>query len=134
MPPLRNSHNWLLLENSELEGSNDSSKFEYAKGTPIHVRAAGHYNYRLNQSHKLKSKYEMIKAGDKIKFYYVKTKSAAEQDVFGFLPNSYPIEIAPPIDYDLQFSKTIVDPLNRVTTALGFPEIGQNLYIGNALF
>lgn len=113
---------------------NDTTKFEVAKGTPIHVRAAGIYNFMLNQNVKFKSKYEMIKAADKIKFYHVKTKHVAEQDVFGFLPNSFPVEFAPPIDYDLQFAKTIVDPLNRVTTAMGFPEIGGNLYVGHALF
>lgn len=113
---------------------NDSTQFEVAKGTPIHVRAAGVYNFNLNKSPKFKSKYEMIKAGDKIKFYHVKTKSVAEQDVFGFLPNSFPVEFAPQIDYDTQFAKTIIDPLNRVTTAMGFPEIGPNLFIGHALF
>ena len=113
---------------------NDSTKFEYAKGCPIHVRAAGHYNFKLNQNSKFKSKYEMVKAADKIKFYYAKTKSVAEQDVFGYLPNAYPVEFAPPIDYDTQFSKTIIDPLNRITMAMGFPEIGGNLYIGHSLF
>jgi len=113
---------------------NDTTKFEIAKGTPIHVRAAGIYNFTLNQNAKFKSKYEMIKAADKIKFYHVKTKHVAEQDVFGFLPNSFPVEFAPPIDYDLQFARSIVDPLNRVTMAMGFPEIGSNLYVSHALW
>lgn len=119
---------------------NDSTRFEVASKCPIHVRAAGYYNYLLNQNPKLKSKYEVIKAGDKIKFYYAKTKgwsdtlSSDEEDVFAFLPGSFPLEFAPPIDYDNQFTKTIIDPINRITLAMGFPEIGGNLYISHALW
>lgn len=119
---------------------NDSTKFEVASKCPVHVRAAGYYNFLLNQNPKLKQKYELIKSGDKLKFYYAKTKSWAgniksdEEDVFAFLPGSFPIEFAPPIDYGLQFTKTVTDPINRITAAMGFPEIGQNLYISHALW
>lgn len=119
---------------------NDSTRFEVASKCPIHVRAAGYYNYLLNQNPKLKSKYEVIKAGDKIKFFHAKTKgwsenlASNEEDVFAFLPGSFPIEFAPPIDYDNQFTKTIIDPINRITSAMGLPDIGSNLFIAHALF
>lgn len=112
---------------------NDSTKFEVGSKCPIHVRAAGYYNYMLNQNPKFKSKYEIIKSGDKIKFFYVKTKGT-ENNVFAFLSGSFPVEFAPQIDYDLQFTKTIIDPINRIVTAMGFPEIGSNLYISTVLF
>lgn len=119
---------------------NDTTQFEVASKCPIHLRAAGYYNYLLNQNPKLKQKYETIKSGDKLKFYYAKTKGWSgnmkntEEDVFAFLPGSFPIEFAPEIDYNNQFTKTIIDPINRITTAMGFPEIGGNLYISHALF
>ena len=112
---------------------NDTTAFEVASKCPIHVRAAGYYNYMLNNHPKLKSKYEVIKAGDKIKFFHVKSKGE-DNNVFAFLPGSFPIEFAPQIDYDNQFTKTIIDPINRITVAMGFPEIGGNLYISHALF
>jgi DNA polymerase elongation subunit (family B) len=119
---------------------NDTTAFEVASKCPIHVRAAGYYNFLLNQNPKLKQKYEVIKAGDKLKFYHAKTKGWSgnlktnEEDVFAFLPGSFPIEFAPPIDYNNQFTKTIIDPINRITMAMGFPEIGGNLYVSHALF
>jgi DNA polymerase elongation subunit (family B) len=119
---------------------NDATALEVASKCPVQIRAAGYYNYLLNQNPKLKSKYEVIKSGDKIKFYYAKTKgwgdglASTEEDVFAFLPGYFPVEFAPPIDYDTQFTKTIVDPINRVTIAMGFPEIGPNLYVTHALW
>jgi len=113
---------------------NDTTSFEIAKGTPEHVRAAGYYNFLLNKNSKYKQKYEMIRSGDKIKTYHVLTKGIAEQDVFAFLSGSFPVEFAPPINYDVQFGKIIIDPINRVTQAMGLPEIGHNLYISTSLF
>lgn len=111
---------------------NDTTALEIGSKCPIHVRAAGYYNFMLNQNPKLKQKYEMIKAGDKIKFYHVKSKGGGE--VFAFLPGSFPIEFAPEINYDEQFTKTVIDPINRIVVAMGFPEVGGNLYISHALF
>jgi DNA polymerase elongation subunit (family B) len=119
---------------------NDTTVFEVASKCPIHLRAAGYYNFLLNQNPKLKQKYETIKSGDKLKFYYAKTKGwsgnmkSTEEDVFAFIPGSFPVEFAPQIDYNNLFTKTIIDPINRITTAMGFPEIGGNLYISHALF
>lgn len=119
---------------------NDSTAFEVASKCPIHVRAAGYYNYMLNQNPKLKQKYEMIKSGDKIKYYHAKMKNWAsnvksdEENVFGYLAGSFPVEFAPEINYDEQFLKTIIDPINRITSAMGNPDISGQLYVSHALF
>ena len=112
---------------------NDTTDFEIRKGCPIHIRASGYYNYLLNNS-KYKNKYELIRSGDKIKYYYVDTKNDRENDIFGFIPGTYPYEFAPPIDYDHQFKKTIIDPLNRFITVMGYPGISSNLFFENPLF
>lgn len=107
---------------------NDTTAFETGKQTPIHVRASGYYNYTLNREPKHKGKYQLIRAGDKVKFYYAKTKSVnSEENVFAYLPGNYPYEFAPPIDYDLQFCKTILDPINRIMVAMGHHEIPVGL-------
>ena len=112
---------------------NDTTKFEVAKGCPMHVRAAGYHNYVLNNS-KYKAKYSLIRSSEKIKFYYVKTKSEAENNVFGYLNGSYPYEYAPPVDFDEQFNRVILDPINRFIEAMGYAPLSPNLLLVRALF
>lgn len=112
---------------------NDTTKFEVAKGCPMHVRAAGYHNYILNNS-KHKVKYSLIRSSEKIKMYFVKTKSDTENNVFGYLNGAYPYEFAPPVDFDAQFGRVILDPINRFVVAMGYPEISPNLLLVRALF
>jgi DNA polymerase elongation subunit (family B) len=112
---------------------NDITKFEVGKGCPMHVRAAGYHNYVLNNS-KYKAKYSLIRSSEKIKFYYVKTKSEAENNVFGYLNGSYPYEYAPPVDFDEQFNRVILDPINRFIEAMGYAPLSPNLLLVRALF
>ena len=112
---------------------NDTSKFEVAKGCPMHVRAAGYHNYVLNNS-KHKSKYSLIRSSEKIKFYYVKVKNEKENNVFGYLNGSYPYEYAPPVDFDEQFNRVILDPMNRFIEAMGYAPLSPNLLLVKALY
>jgi DNA polymerase elongation subunit (family B) len=112
---------------------NDTTGFEVAKACPIHVRASGYHNYLLNNS-KYKSKYSMIRSAEKVNYYFVKIKSAAENNVFAYPQGTYPYEFAPPIDYDEQFTKTILDPINRFIEVMGYNRISPNLFMINALF
>jgi len=112
---------------------NDTNKFEVGKSCPMHVRAAGYHNYILNNS-KYKAKYSLIRSSEKIKYYFVKVKNEHENNVFGYLNGSYPYEIAPPVDFDAQFTRVILDPINRFVVAMGYPEISSNLLLVNALY
>lgn len=97
---------------------------------PFHVRGAAVYNNMLyNSASKYKSKYSFIKRGDKIKFYYTKGGG-----VFSFIPDSYPLEFAPKMDVDEQFTKMVLDPLNRIISILGFAEVPKNLTYSSGLF
>lgn len=107
----------------------DRKELKIADKCPINVRAAALYNYKLFNT-KWKGKYNLIKTGDKIKFYY----SKGESDIFGFLPGNYPYEFALPVNYDIQFEKTIVEPLNRFIEPLGFNPIPGNLIYARSLF
>jgi DNA polymerase elongation subunit (family B) len=107
----------------------DRKEIALADKCPINVRSASVYNHILFKS-KWRGKYNLIKTGDKIKFYYAK----GDFEVFGFLPGSYPYEFAPEIDYDTQFDKAIVEPLNRFIETLGFPPVPGNLVYSKALF
>lgn len=112
---------------------NDTNKFEVAKGCPMHVRAAGYHNYLLNNS-KYKAKYSLIRSSEKIKYYFVKVKNEQENNVFGYLNGSYPYEIAPPIDYDEQFNRVILDPINRFVESMGYTPLSPNLLLVRSLF
>jgi len=107
----------------------DRKEIRLADKCPINVRAAAIYNnYILNT--KWKSKYNLIKTGDKIKHYYANN----ENGVFGFLPGDYPYEFAPSINYDLQFEKVIVEPFNRFISPIGFPPVPGNLMYAKSLY
>lgn len=107
-------------ENHVLE---DKYDIKLEKKCPIHVRAAAIYNYMLFNSN-YKDKYEFIKKNDKVKYYYVKKNQNV--DVFAFHPGNFPIEFAPEIDYNTQFDKLILTPLNRFISAVNQNNISNN--------
>jgi len=108
---------------------NDRKEIVLGDKCPINVRSASVYNHQLFNS-QWKGKYNLIKTGDKIKFYYAKSNL----EVFGFIPGNYPYEFAPEIDYDRQFEKSIVEPFNRFIETLGFNPIPGNLIYARSLF
>lgn len=107
----------------------DKKRVDLALRCPINVRAAAIYNNNLFNT-KWRSKYNLIKTGDKIKHYYAK----GENDVFGFLPGDYPYEFAAEVDYNRQFEKVIIEPFNRFIRPLGFSSIPGNLIYSRSLF
>lgn len=111
---------------------NDQDRLELKSGCPIHVRAGGYHNYLLNQEAKLKGKYELIRGGDKIKWYH---SSDPFCDVFAYKAGNYPIEFAPKMNLEVQFQKTILDPLNRIIVPAGLPPLHPSLaYTVGGLF
>ena len=114
----------------------DGNKKQNAKekekklAVPIHIRSAAVYNNMLlTKQKKYLSKYELLKSGDKVRFYYT-----GENDVFGFVPDNFPVEFAPPVDIDVQFEKSILAPINRIVTAMGYDEIPPGLTYNVGLF
>lgn len=104
---------------SDLEKYLDSSSI-YKKGTPIQVRGALTYNYFLDQ-HKLSTKYEKIRSGEKIKFCYLKTPNRVKENVIAFagvLPEEFGIREH--VDYDTQFEKAFLEPVKTILDAVGW--------------
>ena len=110
----------------------DKEKIVLEKGCPIHVRAAAIYNNTLYNS-KYKKKYQPIRSGEKVKYYHVKTKEE-DRNIFAFMAGSFPIEFAPQIDYDMQFSKCIIQPINRFVEAMGYSPVSSQLVVATQLF
>jgi DNA polymerase elongation subunit (family B) len=105
----------------------DKTKLEFVSGAHFAVKSAAYYNYLLNQNKGLQAKYEFIKSGTKIKYYNCKNKKM--NDMFAYIRGSYPIEFAPEIDYDEQFMKSILSPINSIIEPLGMPEITKRLSV-----
>ena len=110
----------------------DRDKIVLEKACPIHVRASAMYNHALYKS-KYKKKYQPIRSGEKVKYYHVKTNNP-EENVFAFISGSFPVEFAPPIDYDVQFAKNIIQPINRFVEAMGYSPVSAQLVVSTQLF
>lgn len=110
----------------------DYETFQFASKTPSNVKGAGYYNYLLNNS-KYKKKYKTITNGEKLKIYHIEAKNGLS-DVFAYLPGDNPYEFAPSIDFDLQFEKAIIDPMNRVLASLNMKPLDRNLIFSSSLF
>jgi DNA polymerase elongation subunit (family B) len=108
----------------------DQKTFEIALKCPVTCRSSGFHNYLLNNS-KVRDKYQLISNGEKIKLYQAVHPTS---NVFAFIAGSYPYEYAPPIDYEAQFEKCMIDPLNRVFEAIGMQTLNRNLIYANSLF
>jgi DNA polymerase elongation subunit (family B) len=93
----------------------DLTKYEKeTKSVPIHVRGALLYN-NLVKKNKLIKKYELIKDGEKIKFSYLKMPNPVRDNVissFSALPPEFKLNEY--IDYDIQFEKAFMAPLNAI--------------------
>jgi DNA polymerase elongation subunit (family B) len=92
----------------------------YNKGTPIHVRGSLLYNHYLSK-YSIDKKYPIIQNGEKVKFCYMKVPNIMNENVISFvsvLPKEF--EFEPYIDYDLQFSKSFVEPLGVILNKIGW--------------
>ena len=55
----------------------------FIKGTPIHVKGALIYNYKIHRLG-LQQKYPLIQEGDKIKFLYLRQPNSIHENVIAF--------------------------------------------------
>jgi len=109
----------------------DTIEFQIGSKCPPNVKAAGFYNFLMNTNPKYKNKYKMIGNGEKLKLYHCKHSTC---DMFAYMPGDHPYEIAPEIDYELQFEKSVIDPLNRVLKACSLQTLNRNLIYSTSLF
>jgi DNA polymerase elongation subunit (family B) len=98
----------------------------YKKGTPIHVKGAILYNHNLTKMN-LTNKYPLIQEGEKIKFAYLKVPNTFKDTVVSFpirLPKEFNLEEY--IDYDTQFQKAFLEPIQVVLDCMNWKAEKQN--------
>jgi hypothetical protein len=90
------------------------------KGVPIHVRGALAFNDMLTRT-KLTNQYELIHEGEKIKFAHLRVPNRFFSHVIsapGFCPPEWEIEKW--VDYDMQFDKSFLEPLQTILSCAGW--------------
>ena len=96
--------------------------FQFASGTPAHVKAAIAYNQLLTH-YGVQNQYEAMKDGDKIKWVYLK-QNPFGLDAVGFNGYNDPNEILDLvrtyIDYDKIFERELLKKLEDFYGALGW--------------
>lgn len=92
----------------------------YGFKCPAHVKGALLYNHYI-RSMGLEKQYRIINEGDKIKFTYLREPNPIRDSVIAF-PTSLPDELglAEFIDYETQFEKNFLKPLNSLLTEIGW--------------
>lgn len=92
----------------------------FKKGTPIHVKGALVYNHFLRELN-LTKRYQEIQEGEKIKFIYLKQPNIFNNNTLAFL-SGLPKKLGAEqyIDYDLQFEKSFVEPLEIILSAINW--------------
>ena len=103
------------------KGISNIEKYEHRpKGTGIHSRAALNYNDLLRKK-KLDKIYEVIKSGNKIKYIPLVVPNTIHDDVIAFvdkLPKEF--DLHQYIDYNTQFNKVFIKPLEPIATIVGW--------------
>lgn len=106
--------------------------FSIAKGTPIHVKSAIYFNQLLDKL-QLSGKYEKIKSGMKIKFFYTEP-NVYNIESLGFI-DKYPEEFSNiKIDNDKMFEKIVTSAVQRLYNAVNWQLQKPNSQSANNLF
>ena len=90
----------------------------FKKGAPIHVKGGILYNH-LVEKNKLSSYYPLIQEGDKIKFLYLKLPNIYQSSSISFI-TTLPKQLDFKVDYELQFEKSFIEPLNFIIEKIGW--------------
>ena len=103
-------------------------------GIPLNSRASLIYNEFIKK-HNLEGSFNLIQAGDKIKYIYLKTPNTLGEtikittgrtvkssypDVIAFTDDNFIQYFKDYIDYDTQFEKSFIKPLEFMTNAINF--------------
>ena len=105
----------------------------YTKGTPMHCRAALVFNNQL-KIHNLTKQYREIQGGDKIKFVFLKKQNPTGENVIAFTDKLPPeLGLEKFIDYETQFEKSFLDPINLILKSIGWnaePQASLETFFG----
>lgn len=97
-----------------------NEKTIYGFKTPLHTKGALLFNHFIREKNLL-DRYTPIQEGEKIKYIYLRTPNPIRDKVISFngeLPKELGLHAY--IDYETQFNKTFLEPLNIILQAIGW--------------
>lgn len=112
----------------------DTTTLKLVKAAHHGVKASAFHNYLLNNNPSLKQKYNLIKGGQKVKYYYTTHNLCNE---FAYNSGAYPVELGnkyAPVDYDTQFEKCVLTVVNRFAEKLKLSKLTPRLTFTLSLF
>ena len=102
------------------EITDETQTYYLVKGVANKVKGAIYFNDFINMTNN--TKYNKIRSGDKIKFYYAEGNKS-----FCYPPSQHTTELSIPIDYKEHFFKCVVTPINSLLEALGKQPLDEEL-------
>lgn len=105
----------------------DTDSLVFAPKAPVSVKCAARYNYLAHKA----GKDSLRMMSGKIKYYNIAIGKTT--DYFGFPSGQYP-DFAPPIDYQTQWTKTVIEPINRFLEVMNIPLVNASGTIQMNLF
>jgi hypothetical protein len=116
-----------LQEIATPRGVSDVSSFVgQTKSVPIHVKAALVHNDLIKKKG-LSKEVREIKDGEKLKFAYLKSPNPMQSHVCAFQNRPHKaLELEQWIDYDMQYEKMFLGPMNNVLNVIGWSSEKRN--------
>lgn len=102
-----------------VESDNDPSGVKIIKGAPYNVKALALYNWMINAR---KNPGDNVYGG-KVRCYLIQKPSAKSGDIYFAYPTGKFPSWAPPINRNAMYTKTVLEPINRIITKIGLPEL-----------
>ncbi len=104
------------------------NKIQLTKGAGGNVLGGARYNH-LVFKHKLFNKYEYIKSGSRVFWYY-----AEDGKPFSYPEGDAPLEILPKMDIDMQLEKLVFAPIKRIAEGKFKSSLAANVGKNNLQF
>lgn len=116
-----------------VENDSDPNGLVMKKGSSFNQKALAYYNWLINTKHLSGDNIY----GGKVKCYPIKKVSPKSQDTyFAYQAGAYPqwADKYAPIDKESTFTKTVLEPINRILKPIGFKELHTDGSIEMDLF
>jgi len=99
---------------------NDKDQLILGKQCPVSVQAIARYNYLAHQN----NQDNLIQYSGKIKYYNIKVGNS--DGYFGYPAGELP-NWAPPMNKEMQWKKTVIDPINRFLEVMNIPLVNAGI-------
>lgn len=109
----------------EAEITEEIDSYYFVKGIANKVKGAMYFNNFIITTGN--TKFNKVRSGDKIKFYYCNNPYNAKNNSFCYPQGQFTDDLSMPIDYKEHFFKSVITPVNALLEAMGKQILDDNL-------